>query len=145
MMESQFKQLAADLWTEVTSLKKQVADLESKGSSRTKRHADSSTVTCQMHDICRQYIKDHPDAPIQIETPKFKGIPSSCKDLQTIGYTLNGLYSVQTDKNAKEIETVYCEFPPTSVISQQSSLACKLLSFFKLIIWNFNNNIYELF
>ena len=35
------------------------------------------------------------------------GIPSSCEDLDLIGHTLSGLYSVM---GTEQVETVYCDF-----------------------------------
>ncbi|XP_059352969.1 EMILIN-1-like, partial [Daphnia carinata] len=35
------------------------------------------------------------------------GMPSSCGDLQMLGHTLNGLYSI---RGLREVETVYCDF-----------------------------------
>lgn len=34
-------------------------------------------------------------------------IPTSCRDLQLMGHTKNGLYSVM---GSKQVETVYCDF-----------------------------------
>lgn len=42
-----------------------------------------------------------------------KGIPTSCSDLQRLGHSFNGFYSVkkfQPDIQGVKIETVYCDF-----------------------------------
>ena len=38
-------------------------------------------------------------------------VPNSCNDLQLMGHTLNGFYSVQgRDGNANRMETIFCNF-----------------------------------
>ena len=44
-----------------------------------------------------------------------KAMPTSCMDLQQLGHSLSGIYSV---KGAKSVEAVYCDF------SQGISFAC---------------------
>lgn len=46
---------------------------------------------------------------------KVKGMPTSCKELQLIGHTLNGLYLVKTNKPERgtKIEAVFCDFQST--------------------------------
>jgi len=50
-------------------------------------------------------------------------MPSSCKDLQLLGHTLNGFYSVQgidgKESNSNKIETIFCQFD-----LEQSSATC---------------------
>ena len=40
-------------------------------------------------------------------------IPSSCRELDLIGHSLDGLYLVQ-NQDTKKIETLFCDFGPTS-------------------------------
>jgi len=42
-----------------------------------------------------------------------KGMPNSCSDLQQLGHSFNGFYSViksQPNGQGAKIETVYCDF-----------------------------------
>lgn len=79
--------------------------------------------------LCTHYHPDHPDASHNKQTKyspvvtteiiqnkpdsKVKGMPTSCKDLQQLGHSSNGFYSIKkfqpNDKGTK-IETVYCDF-----------------------------------
>ncbi len=58
------------------------------------------------------------------------GPPSSCKDLNQLGHTLNGIYLIKTNStgsaNSKVINAIFCDFQPDSV-AQKSSPPCKLI------------------
>jgi len=107
---------------EMTQLKMQnenlvnrVQKLESNmRKSRIKRAAElsNSTVSLRKRSLCR--YPEYPDMKNQ------KVVPNSCNDLQLMGHTLNGFYSVQgRDKNANRIETIFCNF--SSETSTQNS------------------------
>lgn len=55
-----------------------------------------------------QSTKDNSSSsPSEMILPK---MPSSCKDLQLLGHTLNGFYSVQGKDSNNKIETIFCQF-----------------------------------
>jgi len=79
--------------------------------------------------LCTHYHPDHPDASSkkgkysptvtnEMLGNKVTGMPTSCKDLQQFGHSLNGLYLVKKSlpKNqGTKIEALFCNFQsPTS-------------------------------
>ena len=88
--------------------------------------ANKSSNCFTLSQICSVFIENHPDSTkIKWSTPKtktgksdsIKGIintntimkPTSCQDLQLLGQSINGFYSV-SNPEAKKIETIYCDF-----------------------------------
>ena len=62
------------------------------------------------------------------------GMPTSCKDLQLLGHKLNGFYSVkasQPNKQGSKIEAVFCDFPSSSSLAQNSNGTSYTLYSFK--------------
>ena len=57
------------------------------------------------------------------------GPPSSCKDLNQLGHTLNGIYLVKTNRPASTNSTitnaVFCYFQPEVSGAQKPSPPCK--------------------
>lgn len=47
-------------------------------------------------------------------------IPSSCQDLKDIGYSLNGFYSVKSQKAKNKIDTVFCNFSNNNQATAES-------------------------
>jgi len=95
IIDSRFKLLAADFQDQLDDLKGQVATL--KGS----KTISSVAMTPQHHH------------EIQSDPTKVYGMPTSCSDLQLLGYKLNGLYLVKSSKQnlgITKIETVFCDF-----------------------------------
>jgi len=79
--------------------------------------------------LCTHYHPDHPDASNKngkysptvtnemLNNIKVKGIPTSCKDLQQIGHSLNGLYLIKKslpNNQGTKIQTVFCDFQSTT-------------------------------
>jgi len=78
--------------------------------------------------LCTHYHPDHPDAShkkgkysatvtnemLQNETStKVTGIPTSCKDLQQIGHSLNGVYFIKKslpNRKGNKMQAVFCDF-----------------------------------
>ena len=59
---------------------------------------------------------------VKAEQSNFMGMPTSCKDLSTIGHKLNGIYSVkvsQPNTAGTRIESVFCDFQSTDLESKQ--------------------------
>ena len=104
---------------------------QTKGSTRARAVCENS------NSLYTFYHPDHPDvgrtnatynngkvtnkAVEVIDNPSnFKGMPTSCKDLQLLGHKLNGFYSVKVfqSNNRTKIETVFCDFqsPITDLI-----------------------------
>ena len=54
-------------------------------------------------------FSNYPDKPEEIVS--FKEMPSSCQELQLLGYEHSGVYLVKGIKDkATKIETIYCDF-----------------------------------
>ncbi len=54
------------------------------------------------------------------------GPPTSCKDLNQLGHTLNGIYLIKTNRSksatkSKIINAVFCDFQPNSGAQKPSS------------------------
>jgi len=47
--------------------------------------------------------------------------PSSCKDINTIGHTLNGIYLVKDLNKASKIKALYCDFQSRAHIPSSST------------------------
>jgi hypothetical protein len=54
-------------------------------------------------------------------------MPTSCRDLQRMGYKLSGFFLV---KGLKKIEAIYCDFYPNQNGTYPSSLAIDFFIFF---------------
>lgn len=39
-------------------------------------------------------------------------LPSSCRDLNLLGHTLNGIYFTQLEMNSNKLAAVFCDFRP---------------------------------
>jgi len=100
--------------------------------TKSKREAKKpSPPSCSTsRSFCTYYYPDHPDASLnngslsQTVTNnamllqndprnQIKGMPTSCKDLQKLGHSSNGFYSikkVRPNNQGTKLETVYCDF-----------------------------------
>lgn len=56
-----------------------------------------------------------PNNDFAMETNQRPLMPASCKDLQMLGHSINGFYSV-SNPEAKKIETIYCDFKSSMII-----------------------------
>ena len=81
--------------------------------SRIKRAAKSSNPPATPVKKCLSRFYEYPD--MKKPTGSSNIVPNSCDDLQIIGHTLNGFYSVQgRDENTNRIETIFCNFSEIS-------------------------------
>jgi len=98
---------------------------------RNKREGELNSKTTKsstcftMSQICSLFIENHPDSTkTKWSAPTSKTgkadstnnlistkpiMPTSCQDLQLLGHSINGFYSV-SNPEAKKIDTVYCDF-----------------------------------
>jgi len=144
LVDAKCKQYTAGLQDQVNELKAKVDRLEVNKVDQNLKNNDYSlakgmrkrdvpkalkSICSTSSSLCTHYHPDHPDAsskkgkysPIvnnEMLSTKGKGIPTSCKDLQQIGYSLNGLYLIKKslpNNGGAKIQTVFCEFQlPTS-------------------------------
>ena len=58
------------------------------------------------------------------ETKRFYGPPTSCDELNKLGYTLNGYYLIKGKEtlNANRIQVVYCQFQQPPDAKKQSKI-----------------------
>ena len=103
LIDSRFKHLAVGFQDQIDDLKIKVVEIESNA----KIEIDNKR-------------KDQDEAELVNEEIKFKGMPTSCMDLQLAGHKLNGFYLIKTTTQPSgqatnnKIETVFCDFQPNS-------------------------------
>jgi len=140
LVETECKKYSAGLQDQINELKAKVDLLEvSKSIDQNLKNNDHSfakgikkravpkalqEICSTSSSLCTHYHPDHPDAikkkgkfsPIvtnEMLGNKVTGIPTSCKDLQQLGHSLNGLYLVKKSLPSTQrtkIETVFCNF-----------------------------------
>ena len=142
LVDTRFKKLAVVFQDQIDELKVQVNRLESNNNSKDEDHnmrgihkrqivskTSSPTktfMTCEPGStLCTYFYADHPDTvskgkynppvtnTMMPNRSKVVGIPTSCKHLQLLGHTLNGLYlikTIQPESGGTKIETVFCDF-----------------------------------
>ena len=105
IVDSRFRQLAANFQHQIDDLRNKVVALESsKATSNDKiRHG------IQKRQTNNEMVQ---------ESAKVKGMPSSCMDLKLLGHKFNGLYLIKTsrpDRGAK-VEAVFCDFQSSASV-----------------------------
>lgn len=75
--------------------------------------------------------KNDEDEEGKIQPERFYGPPTSCNDLQKLGYTLNGYYLIkQTDEsNHSAIQVVYCTFRQQQAVIKSKYKTIQKLNF----------------
>ncbi|KAI9563566.1 hypothetical protein GHT06_011030 [Daphnia sinensis] len=96
--DQQMSEIVESLVNEINELKEKVAGLE----AQLQQQNPHSPVAIGSSDTSPTVFDESKHQPRSIN-----GMPSSCGDLQMIGHTLNGLYSIV---GLREVETVYCDF-----------------------------------
>jgi len=128
LIDARFQKLAIPFQDQIDELRVQVNSLEADKTSNkghaaheinkrqvtmatSKKPKTYASVCESSSSLCTFYHPDHPDVK-NVTIPKFKEMPTSCKDLQKLGHKLNGLHLIKTTSPdyGTKIETVFCDF-----------------------------------
>ncbi len=118
--------------------------IDHKRNKRDETAVDKASTCFTLNQFCSTFAETYPDAkrltksptpsvsntPTEITTSTTKSpnndftmetnqrplMPTSCQDLQMVGHSINGFYSV-SNPEAKKIEIIFCDFKSGTVIS----------------------------
>ena len=83
-------------------------------------------------DVTRP-MKDPPSIPNKETTRKVTPgrsiVPQSCRDLASLGHTLNGFYQVKSARNPKKMATLMCDFNNNDGTQSKIKMNSKLYIF----------------
>jgi len=140
LVETKCKQYSAGLQDQIDELKIKVDKIEITKNQQNSHHSHDKRmkkrdipkalkgICSTSSSLCTHYHPDHPDATSkkgkysptvtnEMLANNMTGIPTSCKDLQQLGHSLNGLYLIKKllpNNQESKIETVHCDFKSTS-------------------------------
>ena len=107
-------EIVKNLESEVTELKSEVTEVKAKDVQMQNKMNELELKDVEMRDKIAQqnsllYDLLRESAPMRSNESAvaINGLPSSCADLQIIGHTLSGFYSIA---GSAMIESVYCDF-----------------------------------
>ena len=102
-----FESAVSELKSKVTELEAKDVQMQNKMNELELKDVEMRNKIAQQDSLLSDLLRESAPMRSNESAVAINGLPTSCADLQIIGHTLNGFYSVA---GSAMMESVYCDF-----------------------------------